>query len=130
MRPSRCTAAAAKLSLLSLLSTTVLVGACSAAFDISGPVLLIHATARRWTPDQLRMNLQAVFLPLGLLTMTGHALSGLWTREVLLLAAWCLPAVILALVIGSRLRSKLEGRRGVAVLYGLIFALGVLMLVI
>lgn len=108
----------------------VMVGACSAAFDISGPVLLVHASARRWTPDQLRMNLQAVFLPLGLLTMTGHAISGLWTREVLLLALWCLPAVLLALVIGGRLRAKLEGKRGVRVLYGLIFALGVLMLAV
>jgi uncharacterized membrane protein YfcA len=108
----------------------VMVGACSAAFDISGPILLIHASARRWTPDQLRMNLQAVFLPLGLLTMTGHAVSGLWTRDVLLLVAWCMPAVLLALVIGGRLRVKLEGKRGVQVLYGLIFALGVLMLAI
>jgi hypothetical protein len=108
----------------------VLVGACSAAFDISGPILLIHASARRWTPDQLRMNLQAVLLPLGLLAMTGHAISGLWTREVLVLAACCLPAVILALVIGERLRAKLEGRWGVTALYGLIFALGVLMLAV
>ncbi|MFV8750036.1 sulfite exporter TauE/SafE family protein [Nannocystaceae bacterium ST9] len=108
----------------------VLVGACSAAFDISGPVLLIHATARRWTPEQLRMNLQAVFLPLGLLTMTGHALSGLWTRDVLLLAAWCLPVVMLARVFGERLRVRLEGQRGVVVLYLLIFALGVLMLAV
>lgn len=108
----------------------VLVGACSAAFDISGPILLIHASARRWTPDQLRMNLQAVFLPLGLLTLTGHAVSGLWTREVFVLAACCLPAVILALVIGERLRAKLEGRRGEMALHGLILALGVLMLAV
>lgn len=106
----------------------VLVGACSAAFDISGPVLLVHATARRWTPDQLRMNLQAVFLPLGLLTMTGHAVAGLWTLEVGVLAACCLPAVILALFVGARLRAKLDGPRGVWALYGSIFALGVLML--
>lgn len=107
----------------------LLVGACSAAFDISGPILLIHASVRRWSPEQLRMNMQAVFLPLGLLTMGGHASAGLWTREVLLLAGCCLPVALLALALGSRLRDRLEGERGTLALHLLIFALGVLMLV-
>jgi len=118
--------ASAKTRLLDL-GFGALAGASNAAFDISGPVLLVHASARKWTPDQLRMNLQAVFLPLALLTMIGHAVSGLWTREVGLLALCCVPSVIVAVVLGARLRAKLDGQRGVVVLYGLILALAVLM---
>ncbi len=119
--------ASAKIRLLDL-GFGALAGASNAAFDISGPVLLIHASARKWTPDQLRMNLQAVFLPLALLTMIGHAVSGLWTRDVGLLALCCVPVVILAVVLGGRLRAKLAGPRGVVILYGLILALALLML--
>lgn len=105
-----------------------LVGACSAAFDISGPILLIHASLRRWSPEQLRTNLQAVFLPIGLLTMGGHALAGLWTREVLMLAACCLPIALLALVLAKHTRERLAGERGTLALHLLIAALGVLLL--
>lgn len=106
-----------------------LVGACSAAFDISGPILLLHAGLRGWSPEQLRMNLQAVFLPLGLLTMGGHALAGLWTREVLLLAACCLPIALLALALAARTRERLSGERGTLALHLLILALGLLLVI-
>lgn len=106
-----------------------LVGACSAAFDISGPILLLHAGLRGWSPEQLRMNLQAVFLPLGLLTMGGHALAGLWTREVLVLAACCLPIALLALALAARTRERLVGERGTLALHLLILALGLLLVI-
>lgn len=104
----------------------VLAGACSAAFDISGPPMLIYAAVRGWSADELRVNLQAVFLPLGLLTIGGHALAGLWNEQVLMLAAMALPVVIVGLLLGVRVREWLGRPGGERVVYGLILCLGLL----
>jgi uncharacterized membrane protein YfcA len=102
----------------------LLAGACSAAFDIAGPPMLIYAAARGWSADELRVNLQAVFLPLSALTLGGHALAGLWTRDVFILAGLALPIVVLGLYVGPRLRARL-GRAGERLVYVLILALGI-----
>jgi uncharacterized membrane protein YfcA len=106
----------------------VLAGASSAAFDIAGPPMLIYAAARGWSPDELRVNLQAVFLPLSLLTLGGHAIAGLWTREVVTLAVMALPIVVLGLWFGPRLRTRLE-RAGEWIVYLLILTFGIVELV-
>jgi uncharacterized membrane protein YfcA len=106
----------------------VLAGASSAAFDIAGPPMLIYAAARGWSPDELRVNLQAVFLPLSLLTLGGHAIAGLWTREVVTLAAMALPIVVLGLYLGPRLRARLE-QTGEWIVYLLILAFGIIELI-
>jgi uncharacterized membrane protein YfcA len=102
----------------------MLAGACSAAFDIAGPPMLIYAAARGWSADELRVNLQAVFLPLSALTLGGHAIAGLWTKEVFMLAAMALPVVVLGLIVGPRLRARL-GHAGEKIVYALILALGI-----
>jgi uncharacterized membrane protein YfcA len=106
----------------------MLAGATSAAFDIAGPPMLIYAAARGWSPDELRVNLQAVFLPLSLLTLGGHFIAGLWTREVMTFAAMALPIVLLGIFLGPRLRTRLE-QTGEWIIYLLILALGIVELV-
>lgn len=106
----------------------VLAGASSAAFDIAGPPMLIYAAARGWSAAELRVNLQAVFLPLSLLTLGGHALAGLWTREVVTFAVIALPIVVLGLYFGPRLRSRIE-RAGEWIVYLLILTFGLVELV-
>jgi hypothetical protein len=111
----------------------LLTGASSAAFDIAGPPLLVYAALRSWSSDALRINFQALFLPLGLITIAGHGLAGLWTREVLLLAALALPMMLLGYVLGPRLRTRIQLRfgehAGQRVLLVLILGLGVFELV-
>jgi uncharacterized membrane protein YfcA len=106
----------------------VLAGASSAAFDIAGPPMLIYAAARGWSADELRVNLQAVFLPLSLLTLGGHAIAGLWTREVVTFAVMALPIVMLGLYLGPRLRARIE-RAGERIVYLLILTFGIVELV-
>jgi hypothetical protein len=90
--------------------------------------MLIYAAARGWSADELRVNLQAVFLPLSLLTLGGHAITGLWTREVVTLAVIALPIVGLGLWFGPRLRTKMQ-RAGERIVYSLILLLGIVELV-
>jgi uncharacterized membrane protein YfcA len=106
----------------------LLAGASSAAFDIAGPPMLIYAAARGWSADELRVNLQAVFLPLSLLTLGGHAIAGLWTREVVTFAVMALPIVVLGLYFGPRLRARIE-RAAEWIVYLLILAFGIVELV-
>jgi uncharacterized protein len=102
----------------------LLAGASSAAFDIAGPPMLIYAAARGWSADELRVNLQAVFLPLSLLTLGGHAIAGLWTREVATLVVIALPIVVLGLYFAPRLRTRIE-RAAEWIVYLLILVFGV-----
>jgi hypothetical protein len=103
----------------------VLAGATSTAFDIAGPPMLIYAAVRGWSSDELRVNLQAVFLPLSILTLGGHAMAGLWNVEILRLAAYSLPVVILGLWVGPWLRERVGRFGGDRIVYGLILLLGV-----
>jgi hypothetical protein len=111
----------------------LLTGASSAAFDIAGPPLLAYAALRGWSSEALRINFQALFLPLGLVTIAGHGLAGLWTREVLVLAALALPMMLLGYVFGPRLRTRIQTRfgehAGQRVLLIVILGLGVFELV-
>lgn len=111
----------------------LLMGASSAAFDIAGPPLLAYAALRGWSSEAVRINFQALFLALGLVTIAGHGLAGLWTREVLLLAALALPMMLLGYVLGPRLRTRVQARfgehAGQRVLLVVILGLGVFELV-
>ena len=88
---------------------------------------------RRWSDDALRINLQAVFLPLGIFTIAGHGVAGLWTREVLMLAAMGLPVMLLGYFVGGKLRVVVRARfgenAGKRLLLALIIGLGVFELV-
>ncbi|PRQ08054.1 sulfite exporter TauE/SafE family protein [Enhygromyxa salina] len=108
-------------------------GASSAAFDIAGPPLLAYAALRGWSSETLRINFQALFLPLGLVTIAGHGLAGLWTHEVLMLAAFALPMMLLGYGLGPRVRARIQARfgehAGQRVLLAAILGLGVFELV-
>ena len=111
----------------------LIAGVTSAAFDIAGPSLLAYAVVRSWSDDALRINLQAVFLPLGIFTIAGHGVAGLWTREVLMLAAMGLPVMLLGYFVGGKLRVVVRARfgenAGKRLLLALIIGLGVFELV-
>ncbi|KIG19036.1 hypothetical protein DB30_05940 [Enhygromyxa salina] len=111
----------------------LLTGASSAAFDIAGPPLLAYAALRGWSSEAVRINFQALFLPLGLVTIAGHGLAGLWTIEVLTLAGLALPMMLLGYVLGPRLRARIQARfgehAGQRVLLAVILGLGVFQLI-
>lgn len=76
-------------------------GMLGSAYNTSGPPIVIYASARRWSPGQFRATLQGCFLPMSLMVMFSHALSGLWTPTVLLLFVLILPAMLVAFWAGT-----------------------------
>nr|WP_255216083.1 TSUP family transporter [Pseudenhygromyxa sp. WMMC2535] len=102
-----------------------LTGTTSAAFDIAGPPLLAYSAVRGWSSERLRINFQAFFLPLGVITIAGHGLAGLWTAEVLLLAALAVPVMLLGWWLGPRIRARIGEHAGQRLLLVIIFGLGV-----
>lgn len=64
---------------------------------------MIYGTIRRWPPDRFRVNLQGYFFPANVIIISGHGLGGLWTPVVGWYILVSLPAVILAIWIGTRI---------------------------
>jgi uncharacterized membrane protein YfcA len=85
----------------------ILAGILGGAFTINGPPLVIYGNLRGWTPRQFRATLQGYFLITAFIISAGHGLSGLWSRELALVFACCLPGMIIAAFLGVRLSRKL-----------------------
>lgn len=75
-------------------------GVLGGAYGMNGPPLVIYGSLRRWTPRIFRATLQGYFLPASLLGALGYWLVGLWTPTVSRYFLWCLPAIIVATLLG------------------------------
>ena len=99
-------------------------GILGGAYNTNGPPVIIYGTLADWKPGQFRATLQGYFLPTGLFIMAGHALSGLWTREVLTGYLYSLPAILLAFLAGMVARTKISPDRFYVWVYMLLIVLG------
>lgn len=105
-----------------------LAGALGGSLNTAGPPMVVFATLRRWPPARTRGTLQGVFLPLSIVVLSSHALGGLWTAEIGLLAAACAPALLLGTLLGGALGRRIPADRFQRLLYGLLIVLGALLL--
>lgn len=80
-----------------------LAGALGGAYNTSGPPVVIYANFKRWPPAEFKSNLQAFFITNSVLVVSGHALSGNYTPEVLSLYAAVLPGLALGVLLGISL---------------------------
>ncbi|MGV3463991.1 MAG: sulfite exporter TauE/SafE family protein [Heyndrickxia sp.] len=103
-------------------------GALGSAYNFNGVPVVIYGTLRHWNPERFRGTLQAHFLVSGILVVSGHALSGLWTKELLTLYAFSIPAILLAIMIGKYFNKKIPAGKFENHLYILIILLGILLL--
>lgn len=78
-------------------------GILGGAYNTDGPPVVIYGTLRRWPPDRFRANLQGYLFPTSVIIIAGHGLGGLWTPAVGWYLLISLPAIILAIWIGTRL---------------------------
>ena len=99
-------------------------GLLGGMLGMAGPAFVLWTVGTGWPADRIRATLQGVFLPLALLTMLGHAWAGLWSRQVLVLAALGIPAAALGTLAGNRIARRLTLTRFQAVLWTVLLGLG------
>jgi len=82
-------------------------GVLGGAYNTNGPPVLIYGLMRRWSVLNFIATIQCYFLITGLLVLSWHGISGLWSREVLRMFLQSLPAIWIGLYMGRRLRKRL-----------------------
>lgn len=102
-------------------------GIFGAAYNTSGPPLVVYGALRRWSPPRFRATLQGFYLPASLLVALSHGLGGLWNRQVFSLFALALPWVALAVWAGNRLNRRIPRATFARLLYWILIGLGVLL---
>lgn len=84
-------------------------GILGGAYGMNGPPLAMYGALRRWSPQRFRATLQGYFLAASLAGLAGYAIVGLWRPPVTRYFLLSLPAIILGVVAGRWLNSRLRG---------------------
>ena len=86
-------------------------GILGGAYNMNGPPVVVYGALRRWPVDRFRATLQSYFLPSSAMIAAGHALAGLWSRDVLVYSAIAMPAMLAGIAFGRRLSRRLRPDR-------------------
>jgi len=87
-----------------MLCAGFLSGLLGGAYNISGPPVILYAVNQKWPVETLVVSLQAYFLATGFIIILGHWVSGFWTEEVFRLFLFSVPASLLGVWTGRKLR--------------------------
>lgn len=86
-------------------------GILGGAYNTSGPPVIIYGSCRRWPPDEFKGNLQGYFIPVTLLVLVVHGVSGNYTTAVWQNFLWAIPGIILGLIGGFFISGRLDSNR-------------------
>lgn len=89
----------------------MLSGIIGAAYNMGGPPLIVYGSLKKWPPAEFRANLFSLFLPISLLVVLSHSLAGLVTPKVIHLSALSFPIIVLAVIAGGKLNSRIPTER-------------------
>ena len=103
-------------------------GAISSAFSAGGPPTVIYVTLSGWKKDVIKATLSVFFLATGVLTLTGHALSGLTTMSILKLFAQSVLFTITGVWLGSLCYGRIQRETYIKVMLWMLVGMGVLMI--
>ncbi len=78
----------------------VTAGVLEGLFSFAGPPVIIYGQCRRWTPNEFKGNLQALFLLDHLVVITSRVVAGAYTMTVLRTYLISLPAIALGIAVG------------------------------
>ena len=83
-------------------------GILNGAYTVNGPPLIIYANCRRWTPQEFKGNLGALFFFSSVLAAIAHGYQGNITPQVKEFAVYSLPTYALGLWLGMVLGKKID----------------------
>ena len=103
-------------------------GVLGGAYNTPGPPAIVYGSLRRWPRDEFRAVLQALFFVNGAIVVVSHGLAKHLTAQVLTYYLWAVPALVMGILVGSRLDRTVNHERFHSLVLGMILALGVLLL--
>ncbi|HID54222.1 MAG TPA: sulfite exporter TauE/SafE family protein [Anaerolineae bacterium] len=103
-------------------------GILGGAYNTSGPPVIVYGSCRRWPPDEFKGNLQGYFIPVTLLVLVVHGVSGNYTTAVWQNFLWAIPGIILGLIGGFFISGRLDPARFRKVVLILLLFLGLRLL--
>ena len=104
-------------------------GILGGAYNTHGPPLVIYGALRKWPPQRFRATMQAYSVLACLAVICSHALQGLWQPAVFRLYLTALPALLLAMALGTWLNRRLRDRSFGRWLCYLLILLGAMLLI-
>lgn len=104
-------------------------GILGAAYNTSGPPVIIYGTIRKWNPKKFRASLQAYFLPTGFMLIIGHIIAGNITKPVVGTYLYSLPLILLAIFIGNLLNKKIPPGKFNIYIYVILIILGAILII-
>jgi len=104
-------------------------GLIGASFSAGGPPVVVYTSLTGWPKDTVRATLSGFFQASGLLVVASHAIMGMITGETLRFSLAAVPAVLLGTELGLRGASRMREETYRSWLFGLLAAMGLLMLV-
>jgi uncharacterized protein len=104
-------------------------GLLGGAYNTSGPPVIVYGACRRWPPAEFKSNLQGFFVVSSYAIIIAHALGGSFTPEVWRNFFIAIPAILLALLLGSRLDKFLNPARFRHLVLFVLLGLGVSLVV-
>jgi uncharacterized membrane protein YfcA len=102
-------------------------GCLGAAYNTPGPPVIVYGALRGWPKGEYRAVLHGIFFLNGVLVVASHAVARRVTPEVLSSFVYAVPALLLGILLASRLDRGLNRERFRALVTVLILALGLSM---
>jgi uncharacterized membrane protein YfcA len=102
-------------------------GCLGGAYNTPGPPVILYGSSRRWPRDRFRAVLQTFFAVNATMVVTSHLLAHHVTTTILTLFAISVPAILLGILIGSRLDPRVDAARFRTLVTVMILLLGLLL---
>ncbi|NOQ26072.1 MAG: TSUP family transporter [Bacteroidales bacterium] len=103
-------------------------GILGGAYNTNGPPIVIYSSLKKWNPQNFRATLQGYFFTTGILLVISHGIAGNYTSQVLTYFAYCLPVVLLAVIIGAKVNKKIPIIRFHKYIYMILIFLGFMLI--
>jgi len=104
-------------------------GMVGALFGTGGPFYVVYLKLRQLGKSQFRATIAMIFLFDGGARMTGYALNGLFTSQVLWLVLTLLPVLFAGMYVGHHLHFKIDQQRFNQVISILLLVSGIMLII-
>ncbi|MGX7394698.1 sulfite exporter TauE/SafE family protein [Carnobacterium mobile] len=104
-------------------------GMFGSAYNMNGVPIVVYGTMREWKPEVFRETLQAHFLISSSLIIIGQFMGGFWSKELLVLYGFSLPAIGIAILLGKFIYVRIPTYKFERYVFILVILLGIMLLI-